>query len=293
MARVQVPGYVNITEYKEGGSAHILKAVRKADGMPVAIKMIKPEVVTDKEQFKAFKQEAEMMADFRCRSIVRVFEYVTGALPRPAFVMEFFPSENLKVVLWRAPQLCRTYWYPILWESAGALMYCHEQGVIHRDVKPENILVAKNGLAKLCDFSLAVSKKIKPKKIQGTTTYIAPEQIQKKKLDYRTDVYSFGVTAYELMVGKPPFIGTSPQSILEKHVSAMPQSLKQIDAEIDSELAAMIMRMLSKDLGNRPTMKEFLETMRSIRTRVSPPPMPGSGTTIVRTASRELQQPQG
>ncbi len=257
-----IPGYSNYKEYKEGGSSLILKAVRMRDQKPFAIKMIKEEAAKNKEQMRAFYQEAEIMKEIRCRSIVRVYDFIEEAKPRPAAIMELFEGENLKVLLRTEPEFIKKHWHKILYEIAGALMYIHKRGIIHRDIKPENIMVAPDGMAKLIDFSLAYTKTKKPRKIQGTPTYISPEQIAKKKLTPATDIYSFGVTAYEMFAEKPPF---SEPDLLEKHKHAIPESLIKLVPEMDKELAAFIMRMLAKDPQNRPQdMKEMLLLLKKI-----------------------------
>lgn len=252
MAVFLVPGYTGLTTYKEGGGSYVLKGQRKADGEVVAVKVLKPEAARDKEQVTAFQQEADILSKLRCRSVIRVHEFVLAAKPQPAIVMEFFPSENLKILMYEKTAFVRKHWHRILYEISGALMYIHKRGIVHRDMKPENVLVSSDGLAKLIDFSLALTKSRKPRKIQGTPSYIAPEQIQKGKVTPLTDIYSFGVMIYELLTGGPPFTGKDQKEILGKHLQQLPVHISKGCKGLDPELASFVMRMLAKEPRNRP-----------------------------------------
>ena len=262
MAIFRIPGFTNYKEHKEGGSSIILRANRQRDNKLFALKIIKEDVAKDKENLRSFAQEAEMLREIKCRSIVRVFDYIEDAKPNPCMIMEWIEGNNLKVLIKTNIDFVHQHWHSILYEIAGALMYTHKRGIIHRDIKPENIIVDKSGMAKLIDFSLALSKTKKPRKIQGTPSYISPEQIEKNKITTATDIYSFGVTAYEMMAGFAPF---SEPNILEKHLRAIPESLAKVAAYVNKDLAAFIMRMLQKDPKSRPQdMTELLTLLKQI-----------------------------
>ena len=263
MAVYRIAGFTGYKELKHGGSSTILTAERAKDKKVFAIKMITPEALQDKDQYRAFIQEAEIMKEIKCRSIVRAFEIIEDAQPRPAIVLELLEGKNLKVLMKTDIEFVYKHWHKIIYEIAGALMYIHKRGIIHRDIKPENIIVDADGMAKLTDFSLAITKTKKPRKIQGTPVYISPEQIQKKKLTAATDIYSFGVTMYEMFVNEPPF---KEPGVLDKHLSAVPESLNKVaPGNLNKELAAFIMRMLQKDPESRPTdMKDLLSLLKQI-----------------------------
>ncbi|MGE0433340.1 MAG: serine/threonine protein kinase [Planctomycetota bacterium] len=252
MAVFLVPGYTGLTSYKEGGGSYVLKGQRKADGEIVAVKVLKPEAARDKEQMQAFTQEADILSQLRCRSVIRVYEYVSSAKPLPAIVMEYFPSENLKVLMYEKTDFVRQHWHRILYEISGALMYIHKRGIVHRDMKPENVLVSSDGLAKLIDFSLAITKARKPRKIQGTPSYIAPEQIMRGKVTPLTDIYSFGVMIYELLTGAAPFVGKTTNEVLDQHLKTLPIHVSKRCKGLDPGLASIVMRMLAKEPRNRP-----------------------------------------
>lgn len=265
MTAFLVPGYAGLKKYKEGGGSWILRAARVKDALPVAIKVLKPELAKDKEHLSGFLLEANILHELKCRSIVRVYDFVKDAKPQPAIVMEFFDSENLKVMIYEQTDFVRKHWHRIIYELAGAFMYIHKRGIIHRDMKPENVLVAADGYAKLIDFSLAITKKAKPRKISGTPTYISPEQINRDKLTPATDMYSFGVTIYEIITGGPPFTGATTTEILDQHLKKLPLHISKGFPGLDPELASFVMRMLAKDPRNRPQdMKELLTLLKKI-----------------------------
>jgi serine/threonine protein kinase len=156
---------------------------------------------------------------------------------------------------------------------ADGLYYLHTQGWIHRDVKPENYLVSPEGDVKLIDFALAQKQKgslarmLSGKgKIQGTRSYMSPEQIRGKPLDPRADVYSFGCSIHELVGGKPPFTGSDTNELLMKHLRTPAPPLVVIDKNVTSEFSGLVQRLLSKKPDDRPeSMEMFLREFRKIR----------------------------
>jgi serine/threonine protein kinase len=161
----------------------------------------------------------------------------------------------------------------IIRQAADGLHYLHTQGWLHRDVKPDNFLVNDTGLVKLIDFAIAE----RPKsgwakllsgraKIQGTRSYMSPEQIRGERLDVRSDVYSFGCMLYELFSGRPPFTGGNPDELLQKHLSSPVPVLPASSGEVSSEFAHLVSRMMSKKRELRPaSMQEFMDTLGTMR----------------------------
>jgi serine/threonine protein kinase len=162
----------------------------------------------------------------------------------------------------------------IIEQSALALSYFHRKGWVHRDVKPDNFLVADDGQVKMIDFALAkrrqrmFAKWLTPraKIVQGTKSYISPEQIRGAPLDGRADLYSFACTIHEILSGKPPFTGTSTNDLLNKHLRSSPPSLEALNPNVTPEFAQLIRRSMSKDPDARPkTVDDFLTEFRMIR----------------------------
>lgn len=165
-------------------------------------------------------------------------------------------------------------------QSATGLAYMHASGYVHCDVKPENFLVNAAGDLKLIDF--AITKKIptglgklfyrKAKKGSGTASYMAPEQILREKPDPRSDIYSLGITFYELLTGRKPFTGNSPQALLQKHFVEKPVSPQVYEKDISDEAAALILKMMSKKKEDRPkSCHDVLIGLRMIRIFKSEP----------------------
>jgi serine/threonine-protein kinase len=199
-------------------------------------------------------------------------------------VLELFECPNLKLLL-RQGVAALAYLVPrIIEQSAEALFYLHEEGWIHRDVKPDNFLVNDDGLVKLIDF--AISERYKKgigalfsfgSKIQGTRSYMSPEQIRGKSLDPRADIYSFGCLLFELISGKLPFTGTTADELLTKHLNAPIPPLQVFNENVTPEFANLIKKMMQKRKEERPpSMWEFLKEFRSFRVyKIMPKPPEG------------------
>jgi serine/threonine protein kinase len=194
--------------------------------------------------------------------------------------MQLFSGKNLKQELRDNPQMLATFLPQIIDQCVAALRYVNESGWVHCDVKPDNFLVNEEGAVKLIDFSIArpMSQRrgffSRNKAVQGTRSYMAPEQIRGKVLDARTDIYGFGCVAFELLSGRPPFTGTSPDELLQKHLSVAPPGLTALNRNVSDDFAALVMRMLHKDPGKRPQnfadVQQELERMRVFRAGKEP-----------------------
>jgi serine/threonine-protein kinase len=172
--------------------------------------------------------------------------------------MEHFESENLKFALWHRRDWLIGNEFFILRQIASALRQVHDNKIIHGDVRPENIFVNPRGVAKLTEFSLAqtggkkILKVFSTQKPTGSPLYMSPEQIQKKKADFRSDIYSFGVTAYETLTKHPPFLGTSPKSIFDKHLKETPPSMKKFLERPDKAIEGLLQDLMAKKAKDRP-----------------------------------------
>jgi serine/threonine protein kinase len=185
--------------------------------------------------------------------------------------MEFFPAGNLKMRLMRKETgFIREKAQDIFKQTATALAFMNAKGWIHRDIKPDNILVNGAGEVRLIDFALAQRPPTglarlfyRKVKAQGTRSYMSPEQIRGLILDTRADIYSFGATCYEVLTGRPPFRGSSSQELLTKHITEKPITPKQYNPEVTDEFANLVLRMLAKKKEDRP--KDFHEVLMAMR----------------------------
>jgi serine/threonine protein kinase len=269
---------------RTGGTCQVWEAVRHEQR--VAVKFLQPEVRTDKEEIGYLRHELEVGQTLHHPNVIEIFEFnIDRSI---AFlVMEFHPGRNIKMLLRLGVDTFGHMAPAIIANAALGLQYLHEQGWVHRDIKPDNFLVTENGDVKLIDFAL--TRRIRTglsrlfagrTRVQGTRSYMAPEQIRGKSLDGRTDVYSFGCMLYELLSGRLPFTGTSPEELLRKHLTAAIPVLMSVNKNITSDFSDLVSQMMAKDPGQRPqSMEEFLrylQTMRVFRSLPKPPAEQGA-----------------
>jgi serine/threonine protein kinase len=245
-----------------------------------AIKMLLEKYRKDREQIAYLKQEYAVGSKVVHERIIRVQEYsVERGIPFLA--LEWFSAPNMKV---RVRQGLEAIGYMVPSIALGAtegLAHLGSQGWVHRDIKPDNFLVADDGAVKLIDFSLAVRCKgawgkllASKTKVQGTRSYMSPEQIRGGALDLRADVYSLACTLFELTSGRLPYTGTTTNDLLMKHLKATPPPLEAANPNVTPEFAQLIRRAMAKEPSARPkSAADFLIELRGIRVfRRDPPP---------------------
>ncbi|MBI2899341.1 MAG: serine/threonine protein kinase [Planctomycetes bacterium] len=246
-------GYQIVDKIKDGSVGTVWRAINSKNQV-FALKQISEKNAARSDKVKQFKKEASLQLKLQQRHIIRVFEYV-DVKPQPFFSMEYFDSENLKYAMWYLPERVYKAEFYILRQLAEALGYIHSLDIIHKDLKPENVLVAANSEIRLIDFSLAQTKWDRflqfGKRVEGTPLYMAPEQIRGERCDPRTDIYSFGATMYELLTKRPPFLGTTEKSLLDKHLKEPPRPMRTWVKTLAPELDNLVLKMLSKKPEDR------------------------------------------
>ncbi len=252
----QVAGYRFLTRIAVGGVGIVWKAVHRDSQEAVAIKLLRPELVEDREARGGFEREFKVAKDFSHEFLLRYIDQ--GQLGRtPYLMMEYFPSVTLKACL-GGDKTCPIFGKAgeLIGNLAGALRYIHERGVIHRDIKPDNVLVDTEGRVKLIDFSVALSgiSRWLPfgRKVAGTPSYMAPEQIRKGAATTATDIYALGATVFELLAGRPPFIGESQDDLLNKHLNEKPRAVSHYNRRVSGEMDKLVEAMLAKEPAERP-----------------------------------------
>jgi len=258
-----------------GQTSQVWEVVENTSGRHFALKLLLPEKAAQPEFRKALLHEAKVGNQLAHPNIIKIV-HVERSPTNPYFIMEFFPAGNLKLRIMNAGRdpkaktflLERTQ--DILKQTATALAFMNAKGWIHRDVKPDNVLVNSAGDMRLIDFALAhrpptglakwFAGKSKP---VGTRSYMSPEQIRGQILDRRADVYSFGASAYEVVTGRPPFRAASSQELLSKHIVEKPVSPQQLNPDVTDDFAALVLRMLAKKAQDRP--KDFYEVLMAMR----------------------------
>ncbi|MBI3272625.1 MAG: protein kinase [Planctomycetes bacterium] len=246
-------GFRIVAKIKDGGMSTVFKGLDSKEQVH-ALKMINEESFAVPEMRTALKREAELTRSLVHPHIIRVTGYYE-AQPRPFILEEFFESENLKWVLYNDAERVNGKIYRLMRQMAEALQFANSKGIVHRDVKPENILVHANGDGRLIDFSIAQTKWERifsfGGKTKGTPLYMSPEQISGRRLDPRSDQYSLGVVLFEMLAKRPPFSGMSSTQILDKHLVATAPSLRSVDQGISPEIDEMVAKLLAKDPKER------------------------------------------
>ena len=258
-----IQGYLLIEKIKEGSVGPVWR-VSNSRQQVFAIKQMSAANAADPDQVRRFEKEATLTRKLAHPGILKVHELLDST--PPSFLMEYFESENLKYALWNASERIVKHEFRILRQIAEALDFVHGQGVIHKDIKPENVLVNAKQDARLIDFSLAQTKMDRilqfSKRVEGTPLYMAPEQVRGEKCDPRTDIYSFGVMTYELLTRRPPFLGTTQAALLDKHLKEAPPPMRTWVSTLAADLDAFVLKMLAKKKEERwPDMKTVLYEM--------------------------------
>lgn len=254
-----------------GGMAVVYRAKDLAlNNMTVAVKMLKDEAACDEVVVKRFKNEGKAQSTLEHPNIVRVFDVsVKGEVKY--MVMEYVYGITLKnyLVGKKGPlSFAEVMSYGI--QILSALSQAHENLIIHRDIKPQNIMVLKTGQIKMMDFGIAKLPNTETvtvtDKAIGTVYYMSPEQARGKKIDVRTDIYSFGAMLYELCTGKTPFNGESPCDILVKHITEKPVPPRSINSSIPVGLEQIILCAMSKSPDDRfDTASDLLGYMKRLQ----------------------------
>ncbi len=258
-----------------GNKTIVHEVVENGTGRHLAMKLViegKPEPT--KEAKADLKAEAAVAKTLMHPNIVRFEKYSTSR-DATYILMEFFRAANLKAQIKSELVGLHGRARPVLEGVCQALIYLHEEGWVHRDLKPENILANRAGEAKLVDFSLSVkySQGIgkmlgfgAKKTIQGTRTYIAPETILRKAPSPQTDIYSLGITFFEILTGKTPFQGFTPEDLLQKHLRMPPPLASALNPNLTPEVDQLLINMLAKKPKDRlGSMQEVFGEIRRIK----------------------------
>jgi serine/threonine protein kinase len=273
MANDMVGNYRLIHCMPSGQSSQVWEVVEQASHRHFAMKILLPEKVNDAEARRMLFHEADVGLKLAHPNVIRI-TYRSKDPKQPYFVMEFFPAGSLQKRL----QMKEHKWikdraHAIIKDAATGFAYMNASGWVHRDIKPDNILVSEGGELRIIDFALA-QKIVKANffsklfhrrgKAQGTRSYMSPEQIRDQILDQRADIYSFGATCFELVAGRPPFRGATTQDLLQKHIIEKPISPQSLNPDVSDQFAALILRMLAKKKEDRP--RDFHEVLMALKT---------------------------
>jgi len=250
-----------------GGMARVFKAKDAALERHVALKILQPRFGDDHEHVARFRREARIVAQLSHPNVVTVIDR-GEADGHQYIVFEFVEGETLKDLIERKGPLPTRRALEIALEVADGLAYAHHNGLVHRDVKPQNVLLTRHGQAKVTDFGIARSLDVEHGVTQtgtvlGTSNYLSPEQASGKQVTPATDVYSLGVVLYELLAGEVPFHGNNLVAMAMQHLHDPPANLLHIRRDLPPRLVAAVERALAKDPADRfATMDAFAAELR-------------------------------
>jgi serine/threonine-protein kinase len=244
----------------QGGMAEVRKGLDTRLNRPVAVKMLRSDLARDHVFQSRFRREAQSAASLNAPSIVAVYDTGEDTLDGarvPYIVMEYVEGQTLRDLLRSGQRLLPSRALEIMDGVLAALDYSHRHGIVHRDVKPANVMLTPAGQVKVMDFGIAravedsAATMTQTANVLGTAQYLSPEQARGETVDARSDIYSAGCLLYELLTGRPPFQGESPVAVAYQHVREMPIAPSVQTPDIDAGVDAIVMKALAKNPENR------------------------------------------
>ncbi|HLM05650.1 MAG TPA: Stk1 family PASTA domain-containing Ser/Thr kinase [Blastococcus sp.] len=243
-----------------GGMAEVHRGRDLRLGREVAVKVLRSDLARDPSFQVRFRREAQASASLNHPAIVAVYdtgEDRTSSGATPYIVMEYVEGGTLRDVLRREGRLSPERAMSLAADICGALDFSHRNGIVHRDVKPGNVMITPQGTVKVMDFGIAravsdsAATMTSTAAVIGTAQYLSPEQARGESVDARSDVYSMGCLLYELVTGAPPFTGDSPVSVAYQHVREDPRLPSSINPQVPADLDAILLKAMSKNPANR------------------------------------------
>jgi len=238
----------------KGGMGKVFRALDKKLNEEVALKLVKPEIASDKKTLERFSNELKIARKIAHKNVGRMYELMEEKGTH-FITMEYVPGQDLKGLIRQSRQLTAGTTISIAKQVCEGLAEAHRLGVIHRDLKPQNIMIDKEGNSRIMDFGIARSLKAKgitaEGVIIGTPEYMSPEQVDAKETDQRSDIYSLGVILYEMVIGRVPFEGDTPLSVALKQKTETPEDPRKLNSQIPEDLSHVILKCMEKDKEKR------------------------------------------
>jgi eukaryotic-like serine/threonine-protein kinase len=270
-----VDRYRLLSKLGGGGMGAVYRAEHAHLGRPVALKLLHPHLTSQRDVVERFFREARSASEVASEHIVQVTDFGTAADGVNFLVMELLSGESLKEAMDRDRPFTIPRAMQIGIQIAEALSAAHKKGVVHRDLKPANIVLEKRpqnpdfvkvldfGIAKLTERGPGAATLTQTGVVMGTPAYMSPEQASGAKVDARADVYALGIILYEMLVGRPPFVGDVVTQVLLAHVTTMPAPPRTLRPDLPVDLEALVLRCLAKHPAGRPaSMEEVAATLQ-------------------------------
>ena len=260
--------YEVIEELGHGGMGKVYRVLDKEIQEEVALKLLNPEIASDEKTIERFRNELKYARRITHRNVCRMHD-INREKDTYFITMEYVPGEDLKTVIKRTGRLPEGEAVPIAAQVCEGLMEAHRLGVVHRDLKPQNIMIDGDGKIRIMDFGIARSLAAKgvteAGMIIGTPDYMSPEQVEGMEADARSDIYALGATLYKMVTGRVPFEGETALIMALKHKAEIPLSPKEINPQLSEELTTVILKCLEKDREKRyQTAEELLAELRCL-----------------------------
>jgi serine/threonine protein kinase/Flp pilus assembly protein TadD len=260
--------YQIIEELGRGGMGRVYKALDTEVNEKIALKLIKPEIAADKKTIERFRNELKFARKIRHKNVCQMYD-LSKEETSYYITMEFVSGDDLKGMIRRMGRFSAGQAISIAKQVCEGLTEAHNLGVVHRDLKPQNIMIDQDGSARIMDFGIARS--IEGQSITGagvmigTPDYMSPEQVDGKETDERSDIYSLGIILYEMVTGQTPFEGDTPFTIGVKHKSESPKNPKELNPQVPDDLVKVILRCLEKDREQRyPSSRDLCSDLSAI-----------------------------
>ena len=269
-----INGYRVLHQLGSGGMADVYLAFHETLQRHVALKVMRTNLATSKDHLQRFLQEARSAASLIHPNIVQVYDI--GSWGKIHYIaQEYIAGNTLRSYIQRRNSISQPETLSIMHQIAAALQKAASIGVVHRDIKPDNILLTPDGEVKVADFGLARvrSQSVGLTEIGvalGTPTYMSPEQIQGQSVDARSDLYSLGATVFEMLSGRPPFEGETALALALQHVQNTPPDLQALRPDVDPELIQTVMRLLAKNPEERfASAADLIRTIKKMAERLA------------------------
>jgi serine/threonine-protein kinase len=275
-------------------------------GRDVAVKVLRADLARDPQFQERFRREAQNAAALNHPAIVAVYdtgETRTEHGPLPYIVMEYVDGRTLRDIVKTEGPLPGQRAMEIMADVSAALDFSHRHGIVHRDVKPANVMITKTGAVKVMDFGIAravhdgQAAVTQTAAVIGTAQYLSPEQARGEQVDARSDVYASGCVLFELLTGEPPFTGDSPVAVAYQHVREDPRAPSAVNPRVNPALDAIVLKAMSKGAPNRyqsaAEMRTDLVRVLSGQRPLAPMVMTDEDRTTIMAAGRNQEQPRG
>jgi hypothetical protein len=244
--------YEILDELGHGGMGIVYRARDRETGEMLALKVLRPEIAADAAMAERFKSELRLARQITHKNVCRIYDF--NRIGSVACIsMELVEGESLRHALERFGNLSVRASARIAAQICSAMHEAHQQGIVHRDMKPENVMLDSAGEAKVMDFGIAQSVKhqVSDGAIAGTPAYMSPEQVDGKPADARSDIYAIRMVLYEMLTGKVPFTSDTPSSVARKNADEPPRPPRELEPSIPAHLERVVLRCLEKDPGRR------------------------------------------